>query len=875
MKKMRIFELSKEIAIDSKDLIKIAKDLAISVESNMSMVDAHDIERIKKRVDKLKDKDQESQPTKEEDVYVQKRVGPNVIRRRARVAPQEVASTLKEVQDKPEKAKVEEEEAREPEKKEAQPDVTKAEKTIKQPGIKVQKTPDKTKAVKKKEKTVEDIKFKESIAKEKDLAGKRVPEVKPEEISATKEGLPLQQEEKALEIKAEEEKKPEEKAKKKEKKKGKKKLEDVGLLEEEGKKGIDTPSCKKVFKLKYKQVFTQKDIYDEASVPHRRKARKTKEKKATVISMPVRKKKIKIGRSITVANLAKEMGAKISDVIKILTDLGVMATQNQYIGVDEATLVATELGYKVDVSKDEIKEDFFAPQKHRPEDLKPRPPVVTVMGHVDHGKTSLLDAIRSASVTESESGGITQHIGAYQAQCKGRLITFIDTPGHEAFTSMRARGAQVTDFVVLVVAADDGVMDQTKEAINHARAAEVPILVAINKIDKTNANPKRVRQQLAELDLVSEDWGGDTVFVETSAKKRIGIEGLLEMILLQADMLELKSCPKGSAEGVVLEARMDRNRGPMCTVLIKDGRLNRGDVFVAGLEWGKVRAMFDFKGEAVQSADPSMPVEILGLNDLPAAGDTFMVAPNEKKAKEIISYLLEEKERAKAKEKEAKGDVSLDDLYNQISQGQLQQLNLIVKGDVHGSVEAVVRALGGIDTEGKITIQVIHSGIGGITENDILLASTSKAIVIGFNVRLDPKTKSLAKRDGVDIRLYNVIYDLIDDIKQALKGLLEPVYQEIVLGRAEVRNVFKVPKVGTIAGCMVMEGKIARGAQGRLLRGNEVVYDGKIDSLKRFKDDVKEVVSGYECGIGLENYDEIEEGDIIDVYIRQKQENDT
>lgn len=864
MKKMRVFELSKEMAIDSKELIRIAKDLAISAENSMSMVDAHDIERIKKRVARLRDEDQEAQP-KKEDVYIEKRVGPNVIRRRAKASP-ESAAPFEEAQGAPEKAKVEE-----PGKEETPIDVAKGEKAIEQPDAQAQKAPDKIKEAKKREEPP-DVGLKERAAKEKEIVEKReLEEGEPEEGRAVKEGLPLQQEEVLPEGKEEEKETGEEKGKKKEKKKGKKKPKEVELIEElAAKESIGGPSQKRVFRLKDKQVFTQKDIYDEERGPYGRRAKKTKKKRDTVASVPVRKRKIKIGHSIAVVNLAKEMGAKVSDVIKILMNLGVVATQNQYIGGDEATLVATELGYEVDVLRDEIKEEFFTPQKDKPEDLKPRAPVVTVMGHVDHGKTSLLDVIRSAHVVKRESGGITQHIGAYQAQWKGKLITFIDTPGHEAFTSMRARGAKVTDFVVLVVAADDGVMDQTKEAINHARAAKTPILVAINKMDKTNANPKRVREQLAEIDLIPEDWGGDTIFVEVSAKKGTGIESLLEMVLLEAEMLELKACPKGNARGVVLEASMDRNRGPMCTVLIKEGQLKRGDVFVTGLQWGKARVVFNFKGEAVQNTGPAMPVGVFGLNELPAAGDDFMVVPNEKKAKEIITYLLEEKERAKAKED--KEGVSLAALYNQIQEGQTQQLNLIVKGDTHGSVEAVGSALEGIDTGGKIEIKVLHSGVGGITENDILLAATAKAIVIGFNIRQDSKAKSLAKRDAVDVRLYTVIYDLIDDIKLALKGLLEPVYREVILGKAEVRDIFKIPKIGTVAGGMVMEGKVARGELARLLRDNMVIYEGRIDSLRRFKDDVKEVGSGYECGVGLERYNDIKPGDVIEVYTRQEQE---
>ncbi|HHO74810.1 MAG TPA: translation initiation factor IF-2, partial [Deltaproteobacteria bacterium] len=585
-----------------------------------------------------------------------------------------------------------------------------------------------------------------------------------------------------------------------------------------------------------------------------------------------KKRKLRIGRSITVLNLAKEMGIKVSDVIKALMALGVMANQNQYITAEEALLLASEMGFEAEEAKDEIKDTYFSVPMYEPDELQTRPPVVTVMGHVDHGKTSLLDAIRQDNVIDSEYGGITQHIGAYQANCKGKLITFIDTPGHEAFTSMRSRGAQVTDFVVLVVAADDGVMDQTKEAINHARSAKIPLLVAVNKIDKSNANPQRVKEQLSQMGLVPEDWGGDTIFVDVSALKHIGIDDLLEMILLQAEILDLKASPKGAARGVVLESKLDKNRGPMSTVLIQQGLMNTGDVFIVGSSWGKARAMYNFRGEPIVQAGPATPVEIIGLNELPSSGDTFFIVPNEKKAKEIISYMNENEEMSKQQNQEPKGQVTLEDLYNQVHEGNLKELNLIIKGDVHGTVEAIVASLNGIDSGEDLRINVIHSAVGGITENDVLLASTSMAIVVGFNVRPEPKARALAKKYSVDIRLYTVIYDLIDNIKQALRGMLEPVYEEVIQGRAEVRDLFKVPKIGIIVGCMVTEGTITRGAQARILRDNVIVYEGRVDSLRRFKDDAKEVGSGYECGIGLGSFNDLKIGDIIESYTQKKME---
>jgi len=494
------------------------------------------------------------------------------------------------------------------------------------------------------------------------------------------------------------------------------------------------------------------------------------------------------------------------------------------------------------------------------------------MGHVDHGKTSLLDAIRSENIIDSEFGGITQHIGAYQAHCKDKLITFIDTPGHEAFTSMRSRGAQATDFVVLVVAADDGVMDQTREAINHAKAAKIPILVAVNKIDKPNANPMRVREQLSELGLVPEDWGGDTIYVDVSAKKHVGIEDLLEMILLQAEIMDIKAQMDGPARGVVLESKLDKNKGPMCTLLIQQGELKKGDVFVIGTKWGKARAMYDFRGAPIDRATPATPVEIIGLTEPPSAGDTMFVVPGEKKAKEIIEYLQDKEKISRLQAPEQKVQVTLEDLYSQVQDGKLKELNLIIKGDVHGTVEAIVSSVKGIDAGQDMRINVIHSAVGGITENDVLLASTSMAIIVGFNVRPEPKVRDMAKKNNIDIKLYTVIYDLIEDIKQALRGMLEPVYQEVIQGRAEVRDIFKVPKVGIIAGCMVTEGVMQRGAQARLLRDNVVIHEGKVESLRRFKDDAREVLTGFECGIGLGNYNDIKVGDIIESFTQEKVE---
>ena len=583
-------------------------------------------------------------------------------------------------------------------------------------------------------------------------------------------------------------------------------------------------------------------------------------------------KVVEVPQQVVVRDLAELLSVDPAEVQKALIGLGVLASLTQTISFEQARKVGEQLGQTVKLGTGKPAAKPRPRPKPQQRGTWERPPVVTVLGHVDHGKTSLLDCIRNTSVTEGEYGGITQHIGAYQAHCNGKSITFIDTPGHEAFTSMRSRGAQVTDFVVLVVAADDGVMDQTREAINHARAANIPILVAVNKIDKPNANPQRVREQLSEIGLVPESWGGDTIFVDVSAKNRIGIDDLLEMILLQAEVLDIKAYKKGGARGVVLESKLDKARGPMATVLIQSGQLRRGDIFVVGNTWGRARGVFDFTGKPISQADPATPIEIIGFSELPSAGDNFFVVPNEKTAKDIVSYFQETDEIKRQQRQEPKEKVTLEDLYSQVQEGKIRDLNLIIKGDVHGTVEAIRGAVQGIDVGQDLRISIIHSAVGGITENDILLASTAKAIVIGFNVRPEPTARALAKKYNVEIKLYTIIYDLIEDIKKALKGMLEPVYEEVVQGRAEVRDLFKVPKVGTIAGCMVVDGQITRGANARLLRDHVVVFEGKVDSLKRFKEDVREVQSGYECGIGLSGFHDIKTGAAPEAFARQKVE---
>ena len=578
------------------------------------------------------------------------------------------------------------------------------------------------------------------------------------------------------------------------------------------------------------------------------------------------KRVIRISDSITVGELAKRMGVKANELIAELMRQGSMVTINHPLDFESAAILAAEFNYEVtNVAFDEESILEVAPSdevEEHPENLQLRPPVVTIMGHVDHGKTSLLDAIREAKVTEGEAGGITQHIGAYDVELEGKKITFLDTPGHEAFTAMRARGAGVTDIVVLVVAADDGVMPQTREAINHSKAAGVPIIIAVNKIDKPNANPERVKQELTEYEIVPEDWGGDTIFVEVSAKQRINLDSVLEMILLQAEVLELKANPTKRAKGSIVEARLDKGRGPVATVLVQDGTLKLGDSIVAGLHAGRVRSMTTATGAQVKAAGPSFPVEVTGLGGVPDAGDMFHAVENEKAAKEVAQH-RQSKQREIELAKSSK--VSLDQLFAKMQEGTVEELAVIIKADVQGSVEAVRDALEKLSTD-ACRLNVIHTGVGGISESDVTLATASNAIVLGFNVRPEAKARAMADSEQVDIRLYSVIYDAINDIRDAMEGLLAPTLKEEHLGRVEVREVFSVTKVGTIAGCFVVDGKIVRNAHARLVRDNVVVWEGKLDSLKRFKDDVKEVTSGYECGVGLERYNDIKAGDIIEVF---------
>jgi translation initiation factor IF-2 len=643
----------------------------------------------------------------------------------------------------------------------------------------------------------------------------------------------------------------------KRKKKRKKKFEETE---------VDKKFLKKKISFRKKAVVEGEDLYGAGYRPRKqRKLGKGKKssggQKTQITVAKAIKRRIKIDDAIVLSELAKRMGIKANEIIKFMMSMDSMATVNQTIDFDTATLIAGEFEYEVERASFE-EEALIQQETDDPGKLEPRPPVVTIMGHVDHGKTSLLDVIRQSRISEMEAGGITQHIGAYLVGTDKGQIAFLDTPGHEAFTAMRARGAQVTDIVVLVVAADDGVMPQTTEAINHARAAEVPIIVAINKIDKQNADPDKVQRELAESGLTPEDWGGDTIYVKVSAKQAEGIDELLEMISLQAEVLELKANPHKLASGHVVEAKIDSGRGSIATVLVKEGTLHAGDPVVCGMHYGRTRAMLDDKGKQIETAGPSIPVEIVGLSGVPMAGDEFFALKDEKHAKQVSEH---RQQKQRSKELARSSRLSLDKLYERMQEGEVKDLNIIIKADVHGSIEALNDSLTKLSND-EVNVNVVHSATGTIAESDISLATVSNAIIIGFNVRPTPKVQALGNEENVDMRFYSVIYDVIKDVKSAMAGMMASTFEEQVLGTAEVREVFQIPKIGNIAGCYVTDGRMERGQNMRLLRDGVVIFEGKNSSLRRFKDDVKEVQTGYECGIGIENFNDIKVGDTIDCY---------
>ncbi len=909
---VRVYELAKELNMTNKALMdKIRKMGDIEFTSHMSSLDPQSIKKIKSRLLGKKEKQEE------------KRVRPTVIRRRKK----KTDSFEKPVENNDEVLPTQEKTEEIPSKRKTSTDVKTEDKKTDEILIKNQETDEKEKEI---ETVVPEIPTEEEVHTEKEeiLPEKKAPIEKetsskkkssasapkekknrkknkgsakiiyrPEPVATVEESAPeIVKEEEPVKSEADIiEEKPVEKKKKKQTSVSeifteKMEIPDIKpeLLEEDDdgrsdklNKGRNNSEDskkpkKKKRKSKKKEVIEAETLYENSR--KNKKFRKNRKKgrdndksahKKTQITVPKAiKRRIRIDETIVLSELGKRMGIKANEMIVKLMGLGVMATVNQTIDFETAELVASEFGFEVE--KASFEEEALIKIHHENTDGKdsgkPRPPVVTVMGHVDHGKTSLLDVIRKTGVAEGEAGGITQHIGAYIVATDNGEIAFLDTPGHEAFTAMRSRGAQITDIVVLVVAADDGVMPQTVEAINHAKAAEVPIVVAINKIDKPGAEPETIKRELSEYGILPEDWGGETIFVNVSAKQKTGIQELLEMILLQSEILDLKADPDKFAKGYVIEARLDTGRGPVASVLVQAGTLKQGDAVVCGTHYGKVRAMFNDQGEKINDAGPSIPVEILGLNGVPDAGDELIALKDEKDAKQIGEHRAS-KQRAKELAKSSR--MSLEGLFEKIEQQSVKELNLIIKADVQGSIEALRESLSKLSTD-EVKIKIVHAATGTVSESDISLAAVSDAIILGFNVRPAPKVRELAEEENIEMKFYDVIYNAIIDIQNAMVGLMDSTYEEVILGTAEVRAVFSVPKVGKIAGCFVTDGIMKRGSSTRVLRDGVIIFDGQMSSLKRFKDDVREVKHGYECGIGIEKFNDIKDNDIIECYMMEE-----
>ena len=862
MAAIRVYELARDLNMTNKVLLDKIRDMDISVKSHMSSLDEEAVARIKSILFGNK-----------EETVVETRIKPTVIRRRretveaappadpdappeaeadetVEAAPTEPADTpeteeLAAAAEKTEAEATEEQVAEEASPEEAPEEAAPPEEAAAAEEAEQKKPPRKRK---KKEAAAKIIKL--PIAPKQPPSGEKVAEpARPSKTAAKfKPARP---------IPIREESPPAGEPAKDTRKKKKKRGDEVDR---------DRRFPKK------KSTFRRKEIVEGAALYSRgHRARKGKKgvkaktgaygQKTQITVAKAIKRRIKIDDTILLADLAKRMGIKAGEMIQALMSMGVMATVNQTIDFDMATLVAAEFNYEVEKARFE-EETILKVEEDNPENMVERPPVVTIMGHVDHGKTSLLDVIRETKITDMEAGGITQHIGAYYVETEKGKIAFLDTPGHEAFTAMRGRGATVTDIVVLVVAADDGVMPQTTEAVNHARAADVPIIVAVNKIDKDNADPERVYRELSEQELTPEEWGGDTIFVKVSAKQKTGISELLEMILLQAEVLELKANPDKLATGYVVESKIDPGRGAVATVLVQEGTLKVGDAVVCGVYHGKVRAMLDDQGNLTETAGPSIPVEVVGLSGVPISGDQLIALDDEKNAKQISEHRIQ---KQRSKELANSNRLSLDKLYEKMQEGEVKDLNLIIRADVHGSIEALADSLTKLSNE-EVQINIVQSATGTITESDISLASVSDAIIIGFNVRPTSKVTAMANEEGVEMRFYNVIYNVIKEVKDAIAGMMASTFEEKSLGRAEVREVFHVPKIGAIAGCYVTEGKIERGGLMRVIRDGIVDYESKVGSLRRFKDDVKDVQSGYECGIGIENYNDIKVGDVLECY---------
>ncbi len=839
MAKLRVHELARDLNMTNKVLLAKLNDMDIAVKSHMSSLEDDIIAEIKASLF----------GTKKEVTVEETRVRPTVIRRRRKKVKVDASEAQPEEAVAPEGTEAPAEKIEKPADVEAE---AQEPKTVKEPGVgekPVAKKAVKPKKARKTEPSAKIIKLpvkplEKPVKKKKGRPKTAVAKV--EELKPRRKAVGDQPPPKAEPATVG-------RGKKKRKKK---------VVEPE----VDKKFLKKKISFRRKAVIEGEDLYAKGyRARKQRKLVKGKKmaggQKTQITVAKAIKRRIKIDEAIVLAELAKRMGIKSNEIIKSMMAMGSMATVNQTIDFETAALIASEFNYEVERASFE-EETLLKQETDDPTKLAPRPPVVTIMGHVDHGKTSLLDVIRKTRISETEAGGITQHIGAYHVATDKGQIAFLDTPGHEAFTAMRARGAQVTDIVVLVVAADDGVMPQTIEAINHAKAAQVPIIVAINKIDKQNAEPEKVQRELAEIGLTPEDWGGETIYINVSAKQAEGIDELLEMVLLQAEVLELKAIPDKLASGHVIEAKIDSGRGAVATILVREGTLRAGDPVVCGLHYGRTRAMLDDRGAPVEAAGPSIPVEIVGLSGVPMAGDEFFALKDEKNAKQISEH---RQQKQRSKELAQSSRMSLDKLFERLQEGAVKDLNLIIKADVHGSIEALSDSLTKLSND-EVNVNVVHSASGTITESDISLATVSNAIVIGFNVRPSPKVQSLAGDENVNMRFYNVIYDVIKDVKNAMAGMMASTFEERILGTAEVREVFQIPKTGNIAGCYVTDGKIERGQNLRLLRDGIVTYEGKNSSLRRFKDDAKEVKAGYECGIGIENFNDIKVGDTIECY---------
>lgn len=863
MAKLRVYELARELDIPNTDLLERIDSLGIHIKGHMSSLDEEQAQLLRDTV-----------TGRSQQLIEEKRVRRGIIRRRRKIVKAEPLAEEVETEVAAETAPPGEEQAEAVVEAELPPPVVEGEAPEVEPEKSEKVEPDVE--VAKKEKPAKKVKEKEKKVKKPRRRGKKefaakiikLPERVPEAVPEAKKAEPKIEESmeavgKVVEtVPAPPE--PEAEAKKRpgkpKKKKGKRARVDES---EKGPVRRGLPSRRK-------EVVTGDDLYTRRRGPGRmmrgRKGARAravaKDAKQTEITIPkAAKRRVKLDEAITVASLAKRMGVKAREVITQLMELGLMATVNQAIDFDTASLVATEFNYEAEKTGFE-EAAILQAVPDQEEDLKTRHPVVTIMGHVDHGKTSVLDAVRQTKVAEGEAGGITQHIGAYNVKVDAGQVVFLDTPGHAAFTAMRARGARVTDLVVLVVAADDGVMQQTVEAINHAQAAEVPILVAINKIDKANADPDRVKRELAERGLNPEEWGGDVTMVEVSATEKTGLDELLELILLQAELMELKANPDKKSRGRVVEARLDRGKGPLATVLVQEGTLRAGDPFVCGTFYGRVRAMLDDRGRKVAEAPPSMPVEVHGISGVPQAGDELVVVNDEKQAKQVAAH-----RQLKSREAELSRatKVTLDNLFERIKEGETKELRIVLKADVQGSLEAITDSLNNLSTE-EIKVNIIHSAAGAVTETDVMLASASDAITIGFSVRASQKAQELADAEKVDLRFYDVIYQLVAEVKDAMEGMLDPIYKEHFMGRAEVLKTFHASRIGTVAGSMVNEGRVERGAKIRVLRDNVVINDSNIASLRRYKDEVKEVKAGQDCGIIIENFNDVKIGDILETY---------